>query len=450
MAEKLFGTDGIRAVAGEFPLDPASLRTLGEALVRLLREKGLAPRVLVGRDTRESGPWMEEALVQGMAGIGGSPVSAGVIPTSAVSHLARTHGFSAGIVISASHNPYRDNGIKVFSGEGFKIAPDWEDFLETAILGGPPPQEAGAVEVLPDVSLLEDYADFLKSRLNIEKRDKRIRVVVDCSNGAGSRIAPRVLGELGVDVTAIHAAPDGTNINLGCGSLHPEKLAEEVLRTGADVGIAYDGDADRALWVDETGRVLNGDHTLYVQAFHMKTDGRLRTNEVVATTMSNMGLERAFEKAGIALVRTKVGDKYVLEEMIKRGANLGGEQSGHTIFLDDCPTGDGILTSLKMLEALAADGRPFSEIARGLEEYPQTLVNVPVTRKPDFSEFPEIVRALESVRTRLGGDGRFDLRYSGTEPLARVMVEAKSLSLVDSCAREVADAVRKCLGTERL
>jgi phosphoglucosamine mutase len=231
MPDKLFGTDGIRAVAGEFPLDIASIRSLGGALVRLLREKGLEPRVVIGRDTRQSGPWMEEALFRGMIENGGSPVSAGVIPTSAVSHLARAHGFSAGIVISASHNPYRDNGIKVFSGEGFKIAPDWEDYLEMAVRGGSPPEKGAAVDVRPDVALLEDYTRFLKSRLNPGRRRSRIKIVVDCSNGASSGIAPRVLEDLGFDVTAIHSDPDGTNINRDCGSLHPERLAREVLRT---------------------------------------------------------------------------------------------------------------------------------------------------------------------------------------------------------------------------
>ncbi len=448
MSERLFGTDGIRASAGEFPLDIPSIRSLGKGLVLLLRERGLEPRVLVGRDTRESGSWMEQALFLGMREAGGIPVSAGIIPTSAVSFLARRYRFSAGIVISASHNPYRDNGIKVFSGEGFKIAPDWEDYLEEAVRNGASSGKTAQAEVKEDPALLEDYTDFLKSRLDGIKRGKGIRIVVDCSNGASSKIAPRILAELGFEVKAIHNAPDGTNINRGCGSLHPENLAREVLESGADMGIAYDGDADRALWIDETGRVLNGDHTLYVQAFFMRANGRLKTDEVVATTMSNMGLERALERAGIGLVRTRVGDKYVLEEMIKRGANLGGEQSGHTIFLDDCPTGDGILTSLKMLEAMADNGGPLSKLVRDLEEYPQLLVNVPVSRKPDFGEFPEIGEALESVRVRLGGDGRFDLRYSGTEPLARVMVEAKSPTLVETCAREIAEAVRKKLGID--
>ncbi len=446
--DKLFGTDGIRAVAGEFPLDSASLRSLGRALVRLLRDNGLEPRVVIGRDTRESGPWMEEALFRGMIDNGGRPVSAGVIPTSAVSHLARTRGFSAGIVISASHNPYRDNGIKIFSREGFKISPDWEDVLEAAVKGGSSTESDAAVVVRPEPLLLEDYAGFLKGRLKSGTAGSKIRIVVDCSNGASSEIAPRILEALGFQVTAIHNRPDGRNINRDCGSLHPEALAREVLKTGADVGIAYDGDADRALWVDETGRILNGDHTLYVQALHMKRTGRLRTSEVVATTMSNMGLEKALAEAGIEFVRTRVGDKYVLEEMLRRGTNLGGEQSGHTIFLDDCPTGDGILTSLKMLEAMSEDGRSFSELVRGLEEYPQVLVNVPVSGKPDFGGFPEICQALESVRARLGNEGRYDLRYSGTEPVARVMVEAKSRALVESCSREIADAVRKCLGAE--
>jgi phosphoglucosamine mutase len=447
MAQKLFGTDGIRAVAGQYPLDYSSICVLGGALVRLLRGKGLEPRVLIGRDTRESGPWMEKALVQGILEAGGEADAAGVIPTSAVSYLARKNTFSAGIVISASHNPFRDNGIKVFSHEGVKIPDGWETELEAAILGTREEKKPGSLTVAPDPGLVEEYAAYLKSRFGAAGNGgTKLKVLLDCANGASSAVAPRVLGDLGFEVTSINAAPDGTNINRGCGSLHPEGLARAVVEAGAALGIAYDGDADRAVWVDESGRVRNGDHTLFVQALDMKKSGRLRSGSVVATTMSNMGLEKALEKAGIELVRTRVGDKYVYEEMVGRGANLGGEQSGHTIFLDDFPTGDGILTSLRMLEAIVRHARPLSALVREMEEYPQVLVNVRVSRKPDFEEFPEIVGALRAARNRLKDEGRIDLRYSGTEPLARVMVEAREQSLVDACAGMVAEAVRKHLG----
>jgi phosphoglucosamine mutase len=445
--KRLFGTDGIRAVAGHYPLDPPTIARLGQALVGLLQAKGLGARLLIGRDTRESGPWMERALARGVRVAGGQAVSAGVIPTSAVSYLTKTHGFSAGAVISASHNPFEDNGIKVFSPLGVKIPDEWELEIEAEVLAGRGRLPGHEEEVEVDPCLAGDYAAYLESRVRrAPGAASRLKVVVDCANGASSALAPRVLGALGVRAEAINAAPDGRNINAGCGSLHPQGLAERVKASGAAIGVAYDGDADRALWVDGDGRVLNGDHTLYVQALYMKEAGRLKTNEVVATTMSNMGLERAFEERGLALVRTKVGDKYVHEEMTKRGANLGGEQSGHTIFLDDLPTGDGLLTSLRMLEVMAERDAPLASLVEGLVEFPQTLVNVRVRRKPDFTELPEVMAAVEIARGHLGRDGRLDLRYSGTEPLARVMVEAKERATVDACATLVAEAVRRRIG----
>ncbi len=448
MAQKLFGTDGIRAAAGNYPLDYSSICVLGASLVRLLRAKGLAPRILIGRDTRESGPWMEKALVQGVREADGEAFSAGVIPTSAVSYLTTRSEFSSGIVISASHNPFRDNGIKVFSHQGVKIPEDWEAELETAVLANRDEKNPMPFEVPPDLRFADDYARYLGSRFRAGGPARKFKVVLDCANGASSRIAPRVFREAGFEVVSMHDTPDGTNINRDCGSLHPESLARKVLETGAALGVAYDGDADRAIWADETGRVLNGDHTLYIQALDMKTSGRLRPSGVVATVMSNMGLEKALERAGIPFFRTRVGDKYVYEEMVNRGANLGGEQSGHTIFLDDFPTGDGILTSLRMAGTMLRSGRTLSALVRDLEEYPQVLLNVRVARKTDFGDFPEIAAAVQSVRDRLKDEGRLDLRYSGTEPLARVMVEGRDWAVVDSCAREVAEAVRKNLGED--
>jgi phosphoglucosamine mutase len=443
--KKLFGTDGVRAVAGHFPLDPPTISRLGSALVSLLEAKGLGTRLLIGRDTRESGPWMERALARGVRVAGGEAVSAGVIPTSAVSYLTKTHGFSAGAVISASHNPFEDNGIKVFSPLGIKIPDEWELEIEDDVLEGRGRLPGHEAEVPFDASLAGDYVDFLRGRVR-PASGAGVKVLVDCANGASSALAPQILQGLGFAAEAINAAPDGRNINAGCGSLHPQGLAARVRETGAAIGIAYDGDADRALWVDGTGRLLSGDHTLYVQALHMQETGRLRTSDVVATTMSNMGLERAFEARGLGLVRTRVGDKYVHEEMVARGANLGGEQSGHTIFLDDLPTGDGLLTSLRMLEAMAELGATLASLVEGLVEFPQTLINVRVRRKPDFAELPEVLAAVEVVKKNVGRDGRVDLRYSGTEMLARVMVEARDRATVDSCARLVAEAVRKRIG----
>jgi phosphoglucosamine mutase len=446
MRKKLFGTDGVRGVAGVFPLDPATISRLGQALVELLEKKGLGGRLLIGRDTRESGSWMERALAQGIRAAGGEAVSAGVIPTSAVSYLVKTHGFSAGAVISASHNPFADNGIKVFSPQGVKIPDAWELEIEAEVLGGRgrlPGHETG-VDV--DPRLGGDYVDYLAGLVPGLHAPRDLRVVVDCANGASSVLGPRLFGRLGFAVESLNAAPDGRNINAGCGSLHPRSLAARVRESGASIGIALDGDADRALWADGDGRMLSGDHTLYVQALHMRETGKLRTKEVVATTMSNMGLERALEERGLGLVRTKVGDKYVHEEMAARGANLGGEQSGHTIFLDDLPTGDGLLTSLRMLEVMARRGQSLAALVEGLVEFPQTLVNVRVRRKPDFAELPEVLAAVEVVKRNVGRDGRIDLRYSGTEMLARVMVEARDRATVESCATLVAEAVRKRIG----
>jgi phosphoglucosamine mutase len=444
--KKLFGTDGVRAVAGHFPLDPATIARLGGALVDLLERKGPGARVLVGRDTRESGPWMERALARGVQAAGGEAVSAGVIPTSAVSYLTKTHGFAAGAVISASHNPFEDNGIKIFSPLGVKIPDDWELELEAEVLEGRGRLPGHETTVEVDARLAGDYADYLAGRIKPGPGAAAIKVVLDCANGAGAELAPRVIRGLGFAVEALHVSPDGRNINAGCGSLHPERLAARVRETGAAIGVAYDGDADRALWVDAEGRLLSGDHTLFVQALHMRETGALRTREVVATTMSNMGLERAFEERGLSLVRTKVGDKYVHEAMVDRDANLGGEQSGHTIFLDDLPTGDGLLTSLRMLEVMALRGRSLASLVEGLVEFPQTLVNVRVRRKPDFAEFPDVMAAVEVVKGTLGRDGRVDLRYSGTEMLARIMVEARDPATVHACATLVAEAVRKRIG----
>ncbi len=442
---KLFGTDGIRAVAGTFPLDPPSVRALGRALASLLREEGLAPKAIVGRDTRESGAWMERALVRGFGEGGGEAVPAGVIPTSAVSYLTRKHAFAAGIVLSASHNPFGDNGIKIFSSAGTKIGEAWEARLETAILRGTEAGASDGPEIPAREGFLEEYAAFLEGLFPAALRPARLRVVLDCSNGASSAVAPRVFRDLGFEVVSLNDAPDGRNINRDCGSLHPRGLAAKVRETGAAFGVAYDGDADRAVWADETGRVLNGDHTLFVQAAYMGESGRLRSGRVVATSMSNMGLEIALRGRGIELVRTRVGDKYVLEEMVRLGANLGGEQSGHTIFLDDCPTGDGILTSLRMAEAMIAREAPLSGLVAGFEEFPQVLLNVRVARKAAFDGFPEIGRALGEIRGALGANGRLDLRYSGTEPLARIMVEGKDRGEIEKHANRLASILGKYL-----
>lgn len=445
--EKLFGTDGIRAVAGQSPLDYSSVYALGKALISLLKEGGLKPRVIIGRDTRESGEWLEQALFQGINEGQGEAVSVGIIPTSAVSFLAKKYSFSAGIVISASHNSYQDNGIKIFSSQGIKISDAWESKLEKAIIEAPSNVKRENTRITPQSSLGQDYVDFLKSRFSHVNLKRKIKVVLDCSNGASSLFASQVFLGLGSEVIAMGNTPDGKNINANCGSLYPQNLARKVVESKADIGVAYDGDADRAIWVDEKGRILNGDHTLFVLSRFMKEKGRLKSDYVIATTMSNMGLEKALEKLDLKLLRTQVGDKYVLEEMMKLKANLGGEQSGHTIFLDDCPTGDGILTSLKMLEVMAAYNLPLSKLVEDLEEYPQILLNVPVRKKTDFDQFPEIINAKEQIEKRLGDSGRLNVRYSGTEPVARVMIEGQDRGEIEDYASQMASVISKYLGS---
>lgn len=447
--KKLFGTDGIRAIAGQSPLDHSTICSLGKALVDLLQEEGLEPCVLTGRDTRESGEWIEEALFQGIKEAQGEPVSAGVIPTSGISYLTKKHSFSSGIVISASHNPYEDNGIKIFSSQGIKIPDSWEMKIEEAIEKKPDTFKRERIKHSAQNSFGQDYMKFLKDLFSNMDMSKTMKVVLDCSNGASSLYAPLIFSDLGVEVIALNNEPDGKNINAGCGSLYPQALAREVVDNGADLGVAYDGDADRAIWVDEKGRILNGDHTLYVLSRYMKAKGLLKTDTVVATIMSNVGLEKALEEEGLKLVRAQVGDKYVLEEMMRLGANLGGEQSGHTIFLDDCLTGDGILTSLKMLEVMATQELSLSRLVDGFKEFPQLLVNVKVSKKAEFSRFPEIENMKKEIETSLGDSGRLNVRYSGTEPVVRIMIEGRDKSEIEGYAEKMAGVIRKLLGKKR-
>jgi phosphoglucosamine mutase len=453
----LFGTDGVRAVAGEYPLDAVSVAELGRSLVRLLRREGLPAEILVGRDTRESGEWIEAAFLRGIADGGGAGHSAGVIPTSGVAYLTMSNDFSAGAVISASHNPYRDNGIKIFSHRGFKIPDAWEEALEAPLLrrrepgaveagSGDERRGEGGAEGRIEQRLIELYERFLAGRPARRRRSEPYRIVLDCANGAASRIAPEVFRAAGCQVTAIHAEPDGRNINAGCGALHPQSLAQAVVREKADLGVAYDGDADRAMWSDASGRLLNGDHTLFGLARFMAGRGALRAGAVVATSMSNLGLEKALAKLGLGLVRTRVGDKYVLEKMLELGANLGGERSGHTILLDDCPTGDGILTSLRVLEAMDAAGVGLEGLVEGLVEFPQVLLNVRVSAKPDLAGIPEVAAAVAEVERAVAGRGRLDVRYSGTEPLARVMLEGEEQAEVEALAGRIAEAIRRAIG----
>ncbi|MCR4396344.1 MAG: phosphoglucosamine mutase [Candidatus Saccharicenans sp.] len=443
---QLFGTDGLRARAGEFPLDEKSVFILGRALAELLIRRGLQPRMVSGRDTRQSGRWLEECLTAGFARGGGQAISAGVITTPGISYLVRSHDFSAGVVISASHNPYLDNGIKIFSHRGTKIAESWEEELEKEIISGIlPPAGVRESDLRVDDQLKQAYLDFLR-QVYSGPRNKKIKLVVDCANGASSELAPRLFSSLGFEVVTINSQPDGQNINLGCGSLHPERLAEMVRSEKADLGVAFDGDADRAIWSDEKGRILNGDHTLYVQARHLKDKKSLKNNTVVATIMSNMGLEKGLEENGIRLLRTKVGDKYVLDEMLKSDYNLGGEQSGHTIFLDHSVAGDGLLTSLKMLEVMLEKEMTLSELVKDFREFPQILLNVRVREKVPLAEIPGYQEAIAEVKDRLGRSGRVEVRYSGTEMLARIMLEGPEQKQIEDLAGKLARLIEEHCG----
>ncbi|MBM3820906.1 MAG: phosphoglucosamine mutase [Acidimicrobiia bacterium] len=438
---RLFGTDGVRGKAGEHPLDVATIRRLGAALVR-----GVGPTFLSGRDTRESGSWIERELAFGIASQGGSLTSAGIVPTPAVAYLTPRMGYTAGVVISASHNPFEDNGIKVFSGAGEKFTEAREQQVEAIMRDDSwrvPPGDAGAVE---QVDYRTEYTNHLTRILQPDERTKGMKVVIDCANGATTTIAPRLFQELGFDVRVIGNAPDGRNINLKCGSTAPELLARTVAESGSRLGIAYDGDGDRAIFVDASGQVVNGDAVMLMCAKQMKAEGRLTGNAVVATVMSNIGLEIALRDAGVGIVRCPVGDKYVMEAMIKGNLSLGGEQSGHVIFSEYLFTGDGLATSLNVLRTMVASGRELADLASELVSYPQVLLNLRVERKVDLAAVPEVAAVMASVESRLAGNGRLLVRYSGTEPLLRVMLEGRDQGEIRRWGEEIIDAVKRHVG----
>ena len=446
MGRKLFGTDGVRGVAGKPPLDPATITALGMALGDALTDDGLADRpVLIGMDTRQSGPWIAAQLSEGLSARGLDSQFAGVITTPGVAYLTRTSGFAAGVMISASHNPFEDNGIKVFAATGYKLPDAEEQAIEETIFRLLPSLagEKTASE-LPVGFSVRPYLDFLLSTLTTSLGG--MNVVLDCGNGAASAIAPGLFREAGASVTAINASPNGRNINLDSGALHVEGLRQKVLETGADAGVAFDGDADRAIMVSGSGRIVDGDATMLVAARRLQADGHLTGNMVIATVMSNLGLEKALERLGISMDRTPVGDKYVLEEMLRRGAAVGGEQSGHVIFREYATTGDGMLTALKTLETSVREHRTLDQLTADFTVYPQKLVNVRVARRRPLEELPGVVDAIQSCENELNGSGRVLVRFSGTEPLARVMVEASDLNQVELWTGRIADAIRGELG----
>jgi len=452
---QLFGTDGIRGVAGEFPLTLESTYLIGRALGHGLLRIHPDPRVVIGQDTRQSSSWIADRVSQGLTSSGCKVESAGVITTPGIAYLARSRKFAAGVVISASHNPWTDNGIKIFSGDGYKLPDAHELTIEQEIFNllEDPNRAELPQEVLPgslpgDAGLRHAYIGWLQA--NTKTDLSRLRILVDCANGAATAEAPELFRACGIQATIQCAAPDGKNINTNCGALHPEVLARLVReRAGQfDLGVTFDGDADRALFSDSSGQVVNGDGVLLLVARDLAARGRLVGSTVVATTMSNMGLEIALRKSGIRMLRANVGDKYVLEEMLKTGAILGGEQSGHIIFLDgEATTGDGLLTALRVIEILARAGKPLAELIHDLRVFPQVIQNVRVREKVPFSQVPSIQQAIETAERTLDGNGRVVVRYSGTEALARVMVEAEREEDVRRWTDALAAALRSAVGT---
>jgi phosphoglucosamine mutase len=447
MGKRLFGTDGIRGVAGEPPLDAATVAALGIALGDDLRRQGLAANpVLIGMDTRESGPRIAAQLGAGLGQRGVAVEFAGVVTTPGVAYLTRTGGFAAGVMISASHNPFADNGIKVFARTGYKL-PDAEEheieeeifriLPDVKISSAPPPALAQTFNVRP-------YLDFLLSTVSTPLAGYKL--VIDCGNGAASALAPQLFREAGATVTAICNEPNGRNINLDCGALHVGKLRKAVLDSGAAAGIAFDGDADRAMMISPAGRLVDGDAMMLIAARRLQADGELAGNVVISTVMSNLGLEKALARLGIEMVRTPVGDKYVLEEMIRRDAKLGGEQSGHVIFRDYATTGDGMLTALRILEACARQNATLDELSADLTVYPQLLVNIRVRERKPLDQLPRVQDEIRACESALDGSGRVLVRFSGTEPLARVMVEGPDLGQVKTWAERIASAIRTEIG----
>ena len=450
--KKLFGTDGVRGKAGEYPLDHPTVARLGAALVRamgpaLRQKEGDRPlRFVVGRDTRESGTWIEEELARGAGSEGAQITSAGVIPTPAIAYVTPAMAFDAGIVISASHNPFEDNGIKVFSGKGEKFTESLEAEVEAIMSHGDWGVPASAVARFDRTNVIDEYMAHTRLALPEPRRLRGARIAIDTANGATTTVAPRLFADLGFDLRLLANAPDGRNINLGCGSTHPEGLSRAVREQGCRLGVAFDGDGDRAIFADAAGRIVDGDAVLLMCARHLKASGRLKGNAIVATVMSNIGLEIALRESGIEMVRCPVGDKYVMEEMVRRDLSLGGEQSGHIIFAEHLFTGDGIATALNVMRVMAETDRELADLAGELVTYPQVLVNVRVREKKDLRAVPEIAAAMARVEARLHGQGRLLVRYSGTEPLLRVMLEGRDQQEIQGWASEIAGKVKEHLG----
>ncbi|MBW2038397.1 MAG: phosphoglucosamine mutase [Deltaproteobacteria bacterium] len=446
----LFGTDGVRGVANEYPMTAEMALNIGRATAHLFKRKGHHARIIIGKDTRISGYMLENALVSGICSMGVDAILLGPMPTPGVAFLTSSMRADAGIVISASHNPFQDNGIKIFSSDGFKLPDEKELEIEELIFSNnmhtlhPSPRELGKAYRIEGA--MGRYIVFLKSSFPKEYNLEGMKVVLDCANGATYRVAPETFFELGADVITLFDKPNGENINVECGSQHPETLAEEVVKQNAAVGVAFDGDGDRLIAVDEKGNVLTGDQVIAICAKVMKDTGRLTNNLVVSTVMSNIGLSAALKELGIEQSVTRVGDRYVLEEMRAKGASIGGEESGHVIFLQHHTTGDGIITALQVMAAMAKEQKPLSELAKIMAVFPQKLINIGVKSKPELSTVPEIVRVVEAAEKALGDKGRVLVRYSGTQNMCRVMVEGPTDEATERYCRQIADVVKAKLG----
>jgi len=447
---KLFGTDGVRGVANQDPMTSEMAMRIGRAAAHVFRDSSRRHRVVIGKDTRLSGYMIESALTSGLCSMGVDVLLVGPVPTPGIAFLTRSLRADAGVVISASHNPYEDNGIKFFGRDGFKLPDEVEKKMEDLIFSGaidsirPTAAEIGKAFRIDDA--IGRYNEFVKSSIPRGMDLSGLRVVVDSANGAAYKIGPRILIELGADVISLYDQPNGININQGCGSLYPEVVSRAVIANGAQIGIAFDGDADRIMLCDEKGAVVDGDAVMAVCALQMMKEGRLRQKTLVATVMSNLGLEIAMQKAGGRLVRASVGDRYVMEKMLEGGYNLGGEQSGHVIFLDHNTTGDGLVSALQVLAIMKQTGKPLSELAACMKTYPQTLVNVKVKERRDLRSIPEIAQRMAEVEKKLGGSGRLLVRYSGTEPKVRVMIEGEDERGIKTLAEDLAGIIKEKLG----
>lgn len=446
----LFGTDGIRGKANRYPMDAAMALAVGRAVTHLSKGRSGPPQIIVGKDTRRSGSMLECALSAGITSMGGNACLTGILPTPGIAFITRRLKAHAGIVISASHNPYQDNGIKVFSGEGFKLSEADEERMEQLILKGdlpemlPPPEEIGESTFIDDAR--KRYTAFLVGTFPTQLSMRGLKIVMDTANGATYKVAPDAFTQLGADVEVIHNQPDGININDNCGSQYTQTLEQRVRASSAAIGLAFDGDGDRLIAVDEKGHQLTGDQILVICAKMLKDLGRLRNELLVSTVMSNIGLGIACKRYGFKHYASKVGDRYVLQDMKRLDAVIGGEQSGHMIFLDHHTTGDGMIAAIQLIAAMLRDGRPLSELAKMMDVFPQTLINVKVSEKPSFSEVPQILEAVNQVETELGDQGRVLVRYSGTENLCRVMVEGPTEELTERYCKQIAVEVERALG----